>query len=83
MKRLTKTTLFALAIVAGTTAGAIAQKKWIRLDPVTKDLYRFTYLNDGNCNIKVEVIDANGEKLLSEQINQKKSPAQCTIAFSD
>ena len=73
MNRFTKTTLVALAIVAGTTAGADAQKKWLRLDPVSKDLYRFTYLNDGTCNVKVEVIDANGEKLLSEHINRKKS----------
>jgi len=73
MNRFTKTTMVALAIVAGTTAGAIAQKKSIRLDPVTKDLYRLTYLNQGNCNIKVEVLDEDGNKLLSEQINRKKS----------
>ena len=73
MNRFTKTTMVALAIVAGTTAGAFAQKKWIRPDPVTKDLYRFTYLNDGTCYVKVEVIDAHEEKLLSEQIIQKKS----------
>lgn len=73
MNRFTKTTLVALAIVAGTTVGANAQRKSIRLDPVTKDLYRLTYLNRGDCHIKVEVIDEDGSKLLSEQINQKKS----------
>ena len=65
--------MVALAIVAGSTSGAIAQKKSIKLDPVTKDLYRLTYINRGKCNIKVEVLDRNGIKLLSEQINQKKS----------
>lgn len=73
MKRLTKTTLVVLAIVAGTAAGAFAQKKSVRLDPVTKDLYRLTYLNEGSCNIQVEVIDEDGTNLLSETIKQKNS----------
>ncbi|NJN25261.1 MAG: hypothetical protein HC819_04425 [Cyclobacteriaceae bacterium] len=73
MKRFTKTTLAVLAIVVGTSAGAIAQKKSVRLDPVSKDMYRLTYFNQGQCNVKVEVIDAQGVRLLSEQINQKKS----------
>ena len=73
MIRFTKTTLVALAIVAGTTAGAFAQKKSVRLDALTKDLYQLTYLNRGKCSVRVEVFDENGSKLLSEQINQKKS----------
>ncbi|MCG8307262.1 MAG: hypothetical protein MI975_07695 [Cytophagales bacterium] len=73
MKQLTKTTLVVLAIVAGTTAGAIAQKKFVRLDPVTKDLYRLTYINKGECQVRVEVIDESGTKLFSERIKQKKS----------
>jgi len=73
MNRFTKTTLDVHAIVAGTNAGALAQKKSIRLDPVTKDLYSLTYLNEGNCHIKVEVIDEDGIILLSEQIDQNKS----------
>lgn len=73
MKRLTKTTLVALAIVAGTTAGAVAQKKSVKLDPISKDLYRLTYVNKGDCQLRVEVVDENGTKLLSEQIRQKKS----------
>ena len=73
MKRFTKTTLVALAIVAGASASGIAQKKSVRLDPVNKDLYRLTYLNQGECHIKVEVIDESGLKLLSEQIHHQKS----------
>ena len=73
MNRFTKTTLVALAIVAGTTSGALAQKKSVRLDPVSKDLYRLTYLNEGECRIQVEVLDENGKKLLSERINQNRS----------
>lgn len=73
MNRFTKTTLVALAIVAGTTAGALAQQKSIRLDPVSKDLYRLTYLKEGRCQIKVEVVDEKGTKLLTEQIDQRKS----------
>ena len=73
MNRLTKTTLVALAIVAGTAAGADAQKKSVRLDPVNNDLYRLTYLNQGKCNITVEVLDDEGKKLYSEQIQQQKS----------
>jgi len=37
MNQLTKTTLAVFAIVAGTTAGALAQEKSVRLDPVSKD----------------------------------------------
>jgi len=73
MNRFTKTTLVALAIVAGTAAGADAQKKSVRLDPVNKDLYRLTYLNKGKCDITVEVLDDAGQRLYSEQIKQKKS----------
>lgn len=73
MTRFTKTTLVALAIVAGTTAGVKAQNKTVRLDPISKDVYRFTYLDDGPCHLKVEVFDEEGHQLLSENINQKKS----------
>jgi hypothetical protein len=73
MNRTTKTTLAVFAIVAGISFGAIAQKKTIRLDPVSKDLYRLTYIHRGNCNLKVEVVDAKGKKLLTEYIDQKKS----------
>lgn len=73
MKRLTKTTLVALAIVAGTTAGAVAQKKYVRLDPISRDLYRLTYFNKSDFQVRVEVIDENNNKLLSEQIRRKKS----------
>lgn len=73
MNRTTKTTLAVFAIVAGISIGAFAQKKTVRLDPVSKDLYRLTYIHQGKCNLKVEVVDANGKKLLSEQIDQKKS----------
>ena len=73
MRRFTKTTMAVLAIAAGTSAGAIAQKQSVRLDPVSKDLYRLTYFHPGKCNVKVEVSNEHGDKLLSEQINQKKS----------
>lgn len=73
MNRFTKTTLVALAIVAGTTAGALAQLKSVRLDPVKKDLYKLTYLNEGDCNVQVEVIDESGTKLFSERISKNKS----------
>ena len=73
MNRFTKTTMVALAIVAGTTLGVFAQKKSVRLDPLTKDIYQLTYLNRGKCDVKVEVYNEEGRKLLSEQIHQKKS----------
>lgn len=73
MNRLTKTILVALAIVAGTAPGTFAQLKSVRLDQVSKDLYRLTYLKEGDCQIKVEVIDQSGTKLLSEQIKRQKS----------
>ena len=56
MRRITKTTLAVLAIVVGTTAGAIAQKTTVRLDPVSRDLYQLTYIHKGNCNVKVEIV---------------------------
>ena len=73
MNQITKKTLVALAIVAGSTSGAFAQKKTVRLDPVSKDVYRLTYVNNGDYQIKVEVLDESGTKILSEQIKQKKS----------
>jgi hypothetical protein len=73
MSRITKTTLVALAIVAGTTAGVLAQTKSVRLDPLSKDLYQLTYLNQGKCKVMVEVHDENGTRLLSDQIKRKRS----------
>ena len=73
MKRLSILTLVALAIVVGTTAQTLAQKKSVRLDPIKKDLYNLTYVNDGKRKVKVEVIDQNGINILSEQIKQEKS----------
>ena len=73
MNRFTKTTLVVLAIVAGTATGSLAQKKSVRLDSLSKDLYQLTYLNKGKCNVKVEVYDENGLRLLSEQIKRRKS----------
>ena len=73
MRKFTKTTMVVLAIVVGTATGAIAQKKSVRLDPISRDLYRLTYLNKGKCQVKVEVFDKNGTKLFSELISKKKS----------
>lgn len=73
MKRIARTTLAVAAIVAGMTAGAQAQKKSVKLDPVDKDLYQLTYFKKGACNVKVEVLDQNGTLLHSESIKQKKS----------
>lgn len=73
MNRLTKKTMAVFAIVAGTTAGAFAQEKSVRLDPVSKDHYRLTYRSKGDCAVRIEVLDKEGSKLLSEQIRQKKS----------
>jgi len=82
MKRFTKTTMIALAIVAGTISGAFAQKQWVRVDPMTKDQYRFTYSDDGKATLKVELISiAAGdshqlkdveEVLLKAKINKLK-----------
>ena len=43
------------------------------LDPVSKDIYRLTYVNKGDCQVRVEVIDEGGKQLLAEQIRLKKS----------
>jgi len=73
MKRIARTTLAVAAIVAGMAAGAKAQEKSVRLDPLSKDTYQFTYINEGECNVKVEVLDEKGKVLHTEQINQKNS----------
>ena len=59
-----------LAIVVGSTAGAFAQKKSVR-----SDWQRFlsTHVSkEGKCDLKVEVIDENLDKIFTERINQKK-----------
>ena len=71
MKRLTKTTLVVLAIVVGTASGALAQQKSVRLDPVSKDLYQLTYMNRGDFQVMVEMLDKDGRKLFSEEIFYK------------
>lgn len=73
MKSITKTTLAIAAIVVGMATGTKAQEKSVRLDPVTKDLYRLTYMNQGQSNVQIEVIDAKGKLLHSEQIKQRNS----------
>jgi hypothetical protein len=73
MKRIAKTTFAIAAIVAGMATGAIAQKKFVRLDPLSKDLYQLTYVNKGECNIKVEIIDREGKVLYAERIKHKNS----------
>ena len=73
MKRIARTTLAVAAIVAGMAAGANAQYKSVRLEPVSKDIYQLTYLNKGACNVIVEVMDKEGTVLHTESIKQKKS----------
>ena len=73
MKRIARTTLAVAAIVAGMAAGAKAQQKSVKLDPVDKDLYQLTYVNKGTCNVKVEVLDQDGTLLHAENIKHKKS----------
>jgi hypothetical protein len=73
MKRIARTTMAIAAIVAGVVMGAEAQDKSVRLDPVSSDLYRLTYLNEGSANVKVEILDEKGVVLHSERIFQKNS----------
>jgi hypothetical protein len=73
MKRIARTTLAVAAIVAGMAAGAKAQEKSVKLDPISKDLYQLTYLKDGSCNVMVEVLDEKGTVLHTESIKQRKS----------
>jgi len=73
MKRIARTTLAVAAIVVGMAAGAKAQEKTVKLDPISKDLYQLTYLKDGSCNVRVEVLDDKGIVLHTESISQKKS----------
>jgi hypothetical protein len=73
MKRIARTTLAVAAIVAGMAFGAIAQEKSVRLDPLNKDLYQLTYLNQGECNVVVEVLDKDGHVLHAERIKRKNS----------
>lgn len=73
MKRIAKTTLAVAAIVAGMAFGANAQEKSVRLDPLNKDLYQFTYFSKGSCNVLVEVLDKNGNILHTERIKQRNS----------
>ena len=73
MRRITKTTLAVAAIVAGMAYGAKAQEKSVRLDPLNKDLYQFTYVNKGDCNVLVEVLDKNGNVLHTERIKRSNS----------
>ena len=62
-----------LAIIAGTTSGAFAQRKTVRLDPIDRDLYQLTYINHGDKQVKVEVLDQDGKKLMSDLIREEKS----------
>ena len=73
MKRIARTTLAVAAIVAGMAFGAKAQEKSVRLDPLSKDLYQFTYLSQGECNVLVEVLDKKGNVLHTERIKRKNS----------
>ncbi len=73
MRKVTKTTLAIAAIVVGMAFGVKAQEKSVRLDPVSKDLYRLTYLSQGKSDVKVEIIDEEGEILHSEQIKLRNS----------
>ena len=73
MKRIAKTTLAVAAIVAGMATGASAQEKSVRLDPLSKDFYQLTYISEGECNIKVEIIDNEGKVLHAERIKHKNS----------
>lgn len=76
MRLFTKTTMVALAIVVGATASSMAQEKSVRFDPVSKDVYQLTYLNEGPSHIRVELIDEQGTKLLSQEIHKEKSLLQ-------
>ena len=73
MKRIARTTLAVAAIVATMAAGAKAQEKSLRLEPVSKDVYQPTYMKKGACDLKVEVVDKEGTVLHTESIKQKKS----------
>ena len=73
MKHKAKTTLAVAAIVAGMAAGANAQEKSVRLDPVSKDHYQLTYQKNGSCNVLIEVLDNKGTVLHTERLMQRKS----------
>jgi hypothetical protein len=73
MKRIARTTMVVAAIVAGMAAGANAQEKSVRLDPINKDHYQLTYVKQGTCNILVEVLDDQGVVLHAERLKQKNS----------
>lgn len=73
MKRIARTTLAVAAIVAGMAAGALAQEKSVRLDPVSKDHYQLTYFKQGSCNVTVEVLDSKGSILHTEHIRRTNS----------
>jgi hypothetical protein len=73
MKRIARTTMAVAAIVAGMAAGANAQEKSVRLDPINKDHYQLTYVKEGVCNVLVEVLDKKGTVLYTERLKQKNS----------
>ncbi len=73
MKRFTTKTMAVLAIVVGMATAVTAQTKEVRFTPLTNDIFSLTYLNQGECKLKAEVLDSKGNVLCSEKFNENKS----------
>ncbi len=62
-----------LAIVVGMATATKAQMKSVSFAPLANDIFLLTYLNQGECKLKAEVINHNGKVLCVEQFNENKS----------
>ncbi len=78
MKKLTKTTMVVLALLASTTfyanakEGASTERK-VFIKTVENGTYKLTYLKDGACNVQVKILDEVGNEVYSEKIQSAKS----------
>lgn len=73
MKRMIRTILAVLAIVAGTVTRSGAQDKSVRFDPVGEDQYQLTYIYNGPVDLDIEVIDEKGLVLYTEHLHRRSS----------
>ncbi len=77
MKKFTKTTLALLAIVASSvltaSAGEGESHRIVKITPESNGKIKFTYLNDGNCNVIVKIVNDHGIEIFSNKIKSDKS----------
>lgn len=78
MRKFAKTTTVLFALIATVALSVFAReglsgKKVVKLTPESNAQYKLTYLNKGNCNVVVKILNNNGSEIFSENIQSNKS----------